>query len=131
MTNFLCGVKVKTMIDKETLAKIKPGARVRVWERIPFEGGAVSGGKEKERGKGERQGSFEGIVIARRHGSEQGANFTVRAVLQEVGVERAYPIYSPLIVKVDILSSPRKVHRAKLYFLRGLSPKRVVEKMKA
>lgn len=105
------------MIDKETLIKIKPGAKIRVWERI-------------REGEKERQGSFEGIVIARRHGSEQGATFTVRAVLQEVGVERAYPIYSPLIAKVEVLSSPRKVHRAKLYFLRDLSPKRVAEKMK-
>lgn len=105
------------MIDKEILVQIKPGARVRVWERI-------------KEGDKERQSAFEGIVIARRHGSEPGATFTVRTALQEVGVEKAYPIYSPLIARVEVLSSPRKIRRAKLFFLRGLSPKRVAEKLK-
>jgi large subunit ribosomal protein L19 len=106
------------MINAETLAKIKPGARVRVWERI------------KEAGEKERQSAFEGIVIARKHGSEAGATFTVRAVLQEVGVEKIYPIHSPMIAKVEVISSPRKVRRAKLYYLRNLSPKKVAEKLK-
>ncbi len=105
------------MIDKEILVKIKPGAKVRVWERI----------KEGEK---ERQSAFEGIVLARKHGSEAGATFTVRAMLQEVGVEKVYPINSPLIAKVEVISFPKKVRRAKLYFLRSLSSKRVVEKLK-
>lgn len=99
------------------MKKIKPGARVRVWERI----------KEGEK---ERQSAFEGIVIARKHGSEAGASFTVRATLQEVGVEKVYPIHSPMIAKVDVLSSPKKVHRAKLYYLRGFSAKKAKERMK-
>lgn len=105
------------MLDKKILERIKPGARIRVWEKI------------KERDK-ERQSAFEGIVIARKHGAEIGATFTVRAILQEVGVEKVFPINSPLIAKIDVLSSPRKVHRSKLYFIRGLSPKRVAEKLK-
>jgi len=103
------------MLGKEILEKIKPGARVRVWERI-------------KEGDKERQSSFEGIVLTRKHGSEPGATFTVRAVLQGIGVEKIYPIHSPTIVKVDILSSPRKVRRAKLYYLRSLSSKKVREK---
>jgi large subunit ribosomal protein L19 len=105
------------MIAENILPLIKPGARVRVWERI-------------KEGDKERQSLFEGIVIARKHGSEAGATFTVRAVLQEVGVEKIYPIYSPIIAKVDIISSPRKVRRAKLYFIRKLSPKKVAEKLR-
>jgi len=99
------------------LEKIKPGAKIRVWERL-------------KEGDKERQSAFEGIVIARKHGSETGATFTVRAILQEVGVEKVYPINSSLIAKVDVLTSPKKVRRAKLYFIRHLSPKRVAEKLK-
>jgi large subunit ribosomal protein L19 len=105
------------MIDEKVLPQIKPGARVRVWERL-------------KEGDKERQSAFEGIVIARKHGSEPGATFTVRAVLQEVGVEKIYPLKAPTIAKVDIISSPKKVSRAKLYFLRKLSPKKVAEKLK-
>jgi large subunit ribosomal protein L19 len=105
------------MIDKNVLEKIKPGAKVRVWERI-------------KEGDKERQSPFEGIVLARKHGSEPGAAFTVRAVLQGVGVEKVYPLHSPTIAKVDILFSPRKVHRAKLYYLRSLSSKKVREKVR-
>lgn len=105
------------MIEKSILEKIKSGARVRVWERI----------KEKNK---ERQSSFEGIVIARKHGSEPGATFTVRAIVDEVGVEKIYPINSPMISKVEILNSPKKIHRAKLYYLRSLSKKKTREKLK-
>jgi len=105
------------MINQETIARIKPGARVRVLERI----------KEKNK---ERQGNFEGVVLARKHGREAGATFTVRSVVDEVGVEKVYPLNSPNIVKVEVLSSPKKVHRAKLYYLRTLSNKKAKEKMK-
>lgn len=105
------------MIKEEILEKIKPGAKVRVWEKI----------KEGEK---ERLSAFEGLVIARKHGKEPGATFTVRAVLHEVGVEKIYPIYSPTISKVEIISSPKKVHRAKLYFVRNISSKKLKKKLK-
>jgi large subunit ribosomal protein L19 len=104
------------MINEKILEKIKPGAKVRVWEIV------------KEKGK-ERQSPFEGIVIARKHGKEKGATFTVRALMQEVGVEKIYPIYSPTIAKVDIISSPKKVKRAKLYYIRNISKKKIREKL--
>ncbi len=104
-------------MNKEILAKIKPGAKVKVWERI-------------KEGDKERQSAFQGIVLARKHGNESGASFTVRATLSEVGVEKVYPINSPLIAKIEVLSSPKKVHRSKLYYLRDLSKKRVREKLK-
>jgi len=88
------------MIDLETLKKIRPGARVRVFE-----------GKTP----------FEGLVIARKHGSEAGATFTVRTVLAGVGVEKVFPVHAPVITKAIILSSPKKVHRSKLYFVREKS----------
>jgi large subunit ribosomal protein L19 len=103
-------------MDQETAKKIKPGAKVRVWEKI-------------KEGDKERLSAFEGIVIARKHGKEPGATFTVRTVLQEVGVEKVYPLYSPTIAKVDILSTPKKIHRSKLYFIRGFSAKKVRERL--
>lgn len=108
---------MKPMIDAEIIKKIKPGAKVRVWERI-------------KEGDKERRSAFEGIVIARKHGVQAGATFTVRSVLQEVGVEKVYPLQTPIIAKVEIVSPAKKVRRAKLYYLRDLSNKKVREKLK-
>ena len=96
------------MITKEIQTKIKPGARVRVYE-----------GKTP----------FEGLVIARKHGSTEGATFTVRSIIAGVGVEKVYPVHSPAIVKVDIVSSPKKIHRSKLYFVRKMSGARIRHKL--
>ena len=96
------------MIAEEMMKKIKPGAKVRVFE-----------GKTP----------FEGLVIARKHGSESGATFTVRTILAGVGVERVFPVHSPSIQKVQIVSSPKKVHRSKLYFVRGISGSRIRAKL--
>lgn len=103
-------------MDKAIMEKIKPGAKVRVWERV-------------KEGDKERLSAFEGIVLARKHGKEAGATFTVRAVLDEIGVEKVFPIHSPSISKIDVISSPKKVHRAKLYFLRGFSAKKSRERL--
>ena len=67
-------------------------------------------------------------MIRVRHGGV-GANFTVRRVAYGVGVERTFPLYSPLVGKVEIVRHG-KVRRAKLYYLRGLSGKaaRIKEK---
>lgn len=104
-------------MDQAVSAKIRPGAKVRVWERI-------------KEGDKERQSAFEGIVIARKHGNEPGATFTVRAVLSEIGVEKVYPLHAPTIAKVDVISSPKKVHRSKLYYLRGFSSRKTKERLK-
>jgi large subunit ribosomal protein L19 len=104
-------------MDKAISDKIRPGAKVRVWERI-------------KEGDKERESAFEGIVLARQHGSEAGASFTVRAVLHEVGVEKVFPLHGPTIARVQILSSPKKVHKSKLYYLRGFSSKRTREHLR-
>jgi large subunit ribosomal protein L19 len=105
------------MINEEILKQIKPGAKVRIKERI----------KEGEK---ERLSTFEGLVIARKHGKQSGGTFTVRAILHEVGVEKVYPINSPIISKVEIVSTPKKVKRSKLYFIRTLSATRIREKLR-
>jgi large subunit ribosomal protein L19 len=96
------------MIAEDIMKKVRPGAKVRVYE-----------GKTP----------FEGLVIARKHGSEPGATFIVRTILAGVGVEKVYPVHSPSIVKVEIVSSPKKVHRSKLYFVRTASGARIRQKL--
>ncbi len=99
------------MIKEEVIQKIKPGAKVRVWE-------------------GQATAPFEGLVIARKHGSEPGATFTVRTVLAGIGVEKVFPLHSPAISRVDIVVSPKKVHRAKLYWVRKASGAKVRQRIK-
>lgn len=84
---------------------LRPGDTVRVWQRI-----------EEEKGKYRLQ-AFEGLVLARKHGTEAGATFTVRRVLSGVGVEKIFPLYSPMIEKIETLKRSR-VRRAKLYYIR-------------
>lgn len=96
------------MIPEETLKKIKPGATVAVKDQYS---------------------TMKGIVIARKHGTEAGATFTVRSVIGGVGVEKVFPIHSPSIVNIEVSNSPKKVHRAKLYFLRTFSKKQARRKI--
>ena len=121
------------------MKKIKPGARVRVFSAGGHSTSRVSDSKSgsasrkgrssPEAARGEGNSSFEGLVIARKHGSEPGATFTVRAIRAGVGVEKIYPLHSPAITKVEIISSPKKVHRAKLYFVRGMPAHRIRKKI--
>lgn len=104
-------------MEKDILSKIRAGAKVRVWERI-------------KEGDKERQSAFEGLVIAHKHGSEAGASFTVRSIISEVGVEKVFPAHSPTIAKVEIISSPKKVHKSKLYHVREYSSKKIRERLK-
>jgi len=83
---------------------IKAGDTVKVHQKI------------QDKGKTRIQ-IFEGLVLARKHGSEPGATFTVRKVASGVGVEKIYPLYSPLIDKIEIVKRA-KVRRAKLYYIR-------------
>src|SRR3989339_518274 len=69
---------------------IRSGDVVKVWQKI----------KEKDKF---RLQAFEGLVLATKHGKEAGGTFTVRKVVDSVGVERIFPLYSPLIDKVEIL----------------------------
>ena len=74
-----------------------------------------SGGGDK--GPVERIQVFEGVVIARKHGNEPGGSFTVRKLSGGIAVEKIYPIYSPTLKKIEIVSRT-KIRRAKLYHLR-------------
>ena len=62
---------------------------------------------------------FQGVII-KIHNAGAGTNFTVRRVTSGVGVDRTFPIYSPMIDSVEVVRHG-KVRRARLYYLRGLS----------
>ncbi len=100
------------IIEKENLKddapKFNVGDTVRVWVKI-------------KEGDKQRLQAFEGVVIARKNGSVR-ESFTVRKISYGVGVERTFPLHSPLVDHVDVVrkGSPR---RAKLYYVRDLTGK--------
>lgn len=111
-------VKVMSPINTEDRAKLdfSSGDTVRVWSKI------------EDKGKVRLQ-AFEGLVLARKHGKEAGATFTVRKVSNTVGVERIFPLYSPNIDKIEVVKRA-KVRRSKLYYIRDKAAKEISKKMK-
>jgi large subunit ribosomal protein L19 len=99
------------IVDKTQMTErpqMKSGDTVRVHVKV-------------REGDKERIQVFEGIVIGMHRGGAR-ASFTVRKVSFGQGVERIFPLHSPIIQKVEVLRSA-KVRRAKLYFLRDLKGK--------
>ncbi|MEK7572657.1 MAG: 50S ribosomal protein L19 [Patescibacteria group bacterium] len=94
------------------------GDTVQVWSKILDEKGKV------------RLQAFEGIVLARKHGTETGATFTVRRVASGVGVERIFPLYSPVIDKIEIIKKSR-ARKSKLYYIRTKAIKDVRRKLRS
>lgn len=84
--------------------------------------------KIEEKGKTRLQ-AFEGLVLAVKHGKESGGTFTVRKVASTIGVEKTFPIYSPVIEKIEMLRRSR-VRRSKLYFIREKVAREVSRKMR-
>ena len=95
--------------------EIRPGYTVRAHEKIQ------EGGKERIQ-------VFQGFVIRKRKGTT-GATFTVRKVSYGIGVERIFPLHSPTIDKIEVVSKG-KVRRGRLYYMRKLRGKaaRIKEK---
>jgi large subunit ribosomal protein L19 len=83
---------------------LRAGDTVRVMQKI------------EEKGKTRLQ-AFEGLVLARKHGTETGGTFTVRRVSSGVGVEKIFPLYSPMIDSIEVVKRSR-MRRSKLYFIR-------------
>jgi large subunit ribosomal protein L19 len=100
------------------LATIKPGMVVKVHEKIKEKN---SKGVEKERIQ-----IFEGLVLARKHGNETGATITVRKISDGIAVEKIYPVFSPVVAKIEIVKE-YAVKRAKLNYTRT-SKKKLKEK---
>lgn len=107
------------IIEKEhmrmDLPQFGPGDTVRIHVKVR------EGGKERIQ-------VFEGVII-RKRGGQSRASFTVRKVSYGIGVERTFPLHSPNIDRIEVISRGR-VRRAKLYYLRKLKGKaaRIKEK---
>ena len=93
------------------------GDVVRVWNKIKEADGKI------------RLQAFEGMVLARKHGTEMGATFTVRRVASGVGVERVYPLYGVMIDNIEIVRRAR-TRRSKLYYVRDKALRDVRRKLK-
>jgi large subunit ribosomal protein L19 len=72
---------------------------------------------------------FEGMLLARKHGTTAGATLTVRKVVDGIGVEKIFPLYSPLIDKIEIVKRA-KVRRAKLYHVREKVAREIKRQMR-
>lgn len=103
-------------VDARKELGIKPGDTVRVTQKI------------QEKGKTRLQ-VFEGLVLTVKHGTEAGGTFTVRKVASGVGVEKTFPLYSPMIDKIEIVKRT-KVRRAKLYYIREKATKEIRRAMR-
>ncbi len=95
---------------------MKSGDTVKVHQKI------------QEKGKTRIQ-IFEGLVLSRKHGAEAGATFTVRKSSNGWGVERIFPLHSPMIDKIEVLRRS-KTRRSKLYFIRDKAAKEISKRMK-
>lgn len=89
---------------KKDLPEIRPGDTVKIYQKL----------KEGEKHKVQ---TFEGLVLARKHGKGLSGTITVRRLTLGVGVEKIFPIHSPNIEKMEILKRG-KARRAKLYYLK-------------
>lgn len=94
---------------KRELPDIRPGYTVKVHQKI-------------KEGDKERIQVFEGMVISHHGGKNINATITVRKISAGVGVEKIFPLYSPMIAKIEVVKKA-KVRRAKLYYLKDYKKK--------
>ncbi len=100
----------------EDISVLKPGVSVKVHQKI-------------KDGEKFRIQIFEGIIIARKHGSGPNATITVRKISNGIGVERVFPIHLPTIAKFEVTKAS-KVRRSKLYYLRDKTARETRKKTK-
>ena len=107
-------------VDMDARKKLdfRAGDTIRVWSKI-----------KDEKGKFRTQ-AFEGTVLARKHGKEIGATYTVRRIASGVGVERIFPLFSPMVDKIEIVKKSH-ARRSKLYYIRTKAVKDVRRKMRS
>ena len=101
--------QIEKLTSKKRVPAFRPGDTLKVTVRI------TEGSKS-------RLQAFEGICIARKNNSVN-SNFTVRKISHGEGVERVFPLFSPLVEKIEVVRKG-DVRRAKLYYLRDLSGKK-------
>lgn len=117
MKTAVTGVNISPVnMEERSSLGLRAGDTVRVHQKI------------QDKGKTRIQ-IFEGLVLARKHGNEAGATFTVRKVASGVGVEKVYPLYSPLIDKIEIVKRAQ-VRRSKLYYIREKVAREIKRQMR-
>jgi len=107
------------MEEKQLVAgipQITSGDTVKVYQKV-------------KEGDKERVASFEGMIISVKHGRGISATFTVRKVVDGIGVEKTFPFHSPTIEKIEVVSRS-KVRRSKLYYIREKAAREIRRKMK-
>jgi large subunit ribosomal protein L19 len=110
-------IDVRKKKDGDNFAEIPnftPGDQINVAVRV------VEGEKERIQ-------NFKGIVLGRR-GAGLNQTFTVRKISNGVGVERVFPLYSPMVQSIEVIREGR-ARRAKLYYLRGMSDRKIRAKL--
>ncbi len=101
-------------MSEDIRAGLKPGMNVKVHQKIKE---LNAKGEEKERIQ-----IFEGMVLALKHGNEAGATVTVRKISEGIGVEKIFPIHSPVVDKIELVRQ-MQVRQARPYFLRDYKKK--------
>ncbi len=96
-------------VSKRQVPTLRPGYTVRVHQII-------------KEGDKQRTQIFEGLVMRLNAGADVDKTFTVRKMVQGIGVEKIFPLHSPIIEKIEVVKQG-KVRRAKLYFMRNLAGK--------
>jgi len=101
-------------MSDDNRTSLKPGMIVKVHQKIKE---TNAKGEEKERIQ-----IFEGTILAVKHGTEPGATVTVRKISDGVGVEKIFPIHSPVVDKIEVVRQ-MKVRQARPYYLRDYKKK--------
>lgn len=109
-------------IEERKKLDLRSGDTIRVTQKI------IERDKKTDKPKTRLQ-DFEGLCLAVKHGKEAGATITLRKVASGVGVERIFPIYSPMIEKIEVVKRS-KVRRAKLYHVRKKAAKEIRRQMR-
>jgi len=105
-------------IEERKKLDFNSGDTVRVWSKILDEKGKT------------RLQAFEGLVLARKHGHEISSTFTVRRIASGVGVERIFPLFSPMIDKIELVKKSRS-RKSKLYYIRTKAIKDIRRKLRS
>lgn len=109
-------ITISPVMAERAKLDIRAGDTVKVSQKI------------QEKGKTRLQ-LFEGLVLAVKHGKEPGATFTVRRVASGVGVEKIFPLYTPMIDKITV-TKRSQVRRSKLYDIRAKAAKEIKRQMR-
>ncbi len=114
----MTSIKLSTVnVDERKALNFRSGDVIRVDTKVKEANGKF------------RIQAFEGLCLARKHGSQAGATFTVRKMSGDVAVERIFPLYSPAIESIKIVRS-NDTRKSKLYFVRTKAAKETRKKLR-